>query len=87
MDTYTPDQLAHLDPVAISGASPRHIQSVLEKLIATAQSPGAVRLERAEICAMLETVKERSNNSLFRSAITIAIGAIEGRNCTQGARL
>lgn len=77
---YTPEQLARLDPAAISGASPRHIQSVLEQLIATAQNPDVVRTERAEVAAMLETMKERSNNSLFRSALTVAAGAVHARN-------
>lgn len=50
---YTPDQLAHLDPVAISGASPRHIQSVLEQLIATAQRERQERAVAWEVCASM----------------------------------
>lgn len=79
MDTYTPEQLDKLDPVQISHASPRHIQSVLEVLITTAKAPDSVRNERAEIVAMLEGLREKSRNSLFRSALTIAAASVIAR--------
>lgn len=50
--SYTPEQLAVLDPAAISKASPRHIQSVIDELIETVTAERAAQTEN-------EALKER----------------------------
>lgn len=56
--SYTPEQLAVLDPAAISKASQRHIQSVIEELIETAAAASTHHLTDDEECVIYEHASE-----------------------------